>query len=400
VSAARKTREASRHLNEEQGNALVRLSLGIAVGGLALGAVAALTNRERFAFAYLVGFAFVTTIGLGALFFVLIQHLTRAGWSVAPRRQMEWLSGILPASAVLFLPIAAMAHGIYHHWMGPEAAHDEALRQKAAYLNPTFFYIRAALFLGTWALLALWFWRTSRAQDDSGDPKLTQKMEAGSAPAVLIFALTLTFAAFDWLMSLDPHWYSTIFGVYVFAGSTTSSLAVLALMTLALQQGGRMGKVSTVEHRHDIGKLLFGFTIFWAYIAFSQYMLIWYANIPEETIFYRHRWHGSWKTVSLVLMFAHFFIPFVTLLSRHVKRHPVGLAATSVLMIVAHYVDMYWLVMPNFEHEHIAPSWIDLAGLLGPLGVALLAVALRARKSPTYPLQDPRLAEAAHVENL
>lgn len=387
-------------LTEEQGASLMRSALGLAVLGIVLAVVAAIVDRERFAPAYLTGFVFVTTVGLGGLFFVLIQHLTRAGWSVGPRRQMEWLSGILPVSAALFLPVAVLAHDLYREWMGPEAANDEVLRGKAAYLNPTFFYVRAVVFLAAWTVLALWFWRTSRKQDESGDPALTVKMQLSSAPCVVIFALTLTFAAFDWLMSLDPHWYSTIFGVYIFAGSATSSLATLALMTLALQSAGIMGKVSTVEHRHDIGKLLFGFIVFWAYIGFSQFLLIWYANIPEETIFYLHRLEGSWKTVSLTLLFGHFIVPFIVLLSRHAKRHPGVLGAASVLILVMHYVDIYWLVMPNFLHEGASPSWIDLAGLLGPLGIGALAVVLRARRSPAYPLRDPRLTEAMHVENL
>jgi hypothetical protein len=403
VSApAAKTRGKSPviRLTEEQGASLMRMAIAVAAVGILLGVLAAFSDHERFAAAYLTGFVFVTTVGLGAMFFVLIQHLTRAGWSVGPRRQMEWLSGILPVSAALFLPVAIHAHDLYREWMGPEAANDEVLRGKAAYLNPTFFYIRAVVFLAAWTGLALWFWRTSRKQDESGDPALTEKMQLSSAPGVVVFSLTLTFAAFDWVMSLDPHWYSTIFGVYIFAGSATSSLAALALMTLALQSAGIMGKVSTVEHRHDIGKLLFGFIVFWAYIGFSQFLLIWYANIPEETIFYVHRLEGSWKTVSLTLLFGHFVVPFIVLLSRHAKRHPGVLGLASVLMLVMHYVDIYWLVMPNFLHEEASLSWIDLAGLLGPLGIGVLAVVLRARRSPVYPLRDPRLEEAMHVENL
>ena len=177
-------------------------------------------------------------------------------------------------------------------------------------------------------------------------------------------------------------------------------MALLVLVITALRQAGYLKGIVTREHYHIMGKWMLAFCVFWAYIGFGQYMLIWYANIPEETIFYLHRWEGSWKGVSLILLFGHFVIPFVVLLSRHAKRHPGVLGAASVLMLVMHYVDLYWLVMPNFEHEHITPSWIDLAGLIGPLGVAALAVALRARNSPAYPLKDPRLSEAMHVENL
>jgi len=378
---------------------LVRGAAAIAALGGALSIAAAIADRKRFAFSYLTGFAWVATLALGALFFVLLQHLTRAGWSVAPRRHLEWMSGILPACAALFVPVALLSHDIYHHWMGPEALQDELLRKKAAYLNPTFFLVRAAAFLACWALLSRWFRRTSRAQDASGDPALTLRMQSSSAPAILVLGVTLTFAAFDWLMSLDPHWYSTIFGVYVFAGAATSSLAALALVTVALQRAGLLRAVSNVEHRHDIGKLLFGFTVFWAYIAFCQYLLIWYANIPEETIFFRHRWEGSWKVVSLSLLIGHFIVPFLALLPRASKRSALALGAASVLLLVMHYVDLYWLVMPNLDAHGARPSWIDAAGLLGPLGVGALALALRATEGPLYPLRDPRLAEALRVHN-
>lgn len=390
--------EDAKVLDRAVAQRLVSRGMMLAVAGGVLSVAAAVVDKKRFAFSYLTGFTWAVTLALGALFFVLIQHLTRARWSAAARRHMEWVSAILPACVVLFLPIAVLAHDIYHHWMGEQAAHDEILRQKAAYLNPTFFYIRAAVFLVAWAGLALWFIKTSRAQDETQDLRPTVKMRASSAPAIIVFGLTLSFAAFDWLMSLDPHWYSTIFGVYVFAGSATSSLALLALMTIALRKAG-LRTLGSVERQHDIGKLLFGFTVFWAYIAFSQYLLIWYANIPEETIFYKHRWEGSWKVVSLLLLFGHFVVPFVALLSRHGKRNPLVLGATSVLMLVMHYVDLYWLVMPNLDHHGAHPSWIDLAGLLGPLGVGAWVLSLQASKSPLYPLNDPYLAEAARIDN-
>ncbi|WP_437673704.1 hypothetical protein [Sorangium sp. So ce131] len=391
--------EDAKVLDKAVARRLVSRGMTLAIAGVVLSAVAAIVDRKRFAFSYLTGFTWIATIALGALFFVLIQHLTRARWSAAARRHMEWMSGILPACAVLFLPVAVLAHDIYHHWMGPEAAHDEILRQKAAYLNPTFFYIRAAVYLAAWAGLSLWFIRTSRAQDESADVRPTAKMRASSAPAIIVFGLTISFAAFDWLMSIDPHWYSTIFGVYVFSGAVTSSLSALALITIALHKAGLLRNVSNIERQHDIGKLLFGFTIFWAYIAFSQYLLIWYANIPEETIFFRHRWEGSWKAVSLVLLFGHFIVPFLTLLSRHAKRSPVVLGAASVLLLVMHYVDLYWLIMPNLDHHGAHLSWIDLAGLLGPLGVGAWVVSMQAAKSPLYPLNDPHLADAARIDN-
>lgn len=378
---------------------LVSTGMALAIAGVVLSGAAAAVDTKRFAFSYLTGFTWVVTIALGALFFVIIQHLTRARWSAAARRHMEWMTGVLPVCAALFIPVAVFAHDIYHHWMGPEAAQDALLRAKSGYLNPTFFYVRAAVFLASWAGLALFFTKVSRKQDESADVGPTLKLRAFSAPATIVFALTISFAAFDWLMSIDPHWYSTIFGVYVFAGSATSSLAALALITIALQKAGLLRTVSNVERRHDIGKLLFGFVVFWAYIAFSQFLLIWYANIPEETLFFRHRWEGSWKVVSLLLLFGHFVVPFLVLLSRTAKRSPQILGAASVLMLVMHYVDLYWVVMPNLDHHGAHPSWIDLAGLLGPLGVGAWVLARQAAKSPLYPLNDPYLAEGARIDN-
>ncbi len=388
-------------LTPEQAKKVVTFGAVAAVVGLAVAGAAFAADKQRFAFSYLVGFMFVTTIGLGALMFVLIQHVVRAGWSVGPRRQMEWITGILPWTVALFVPVAMTAHTLYEEWMGPNGHTDKAIAKKLGYLNPSFFFTRAAVFFAAWALLSWWFSKTSAAQDDAKKPgEITLKMSAVSAPSIFVVGVTLTFAAFDWLMSLDPKWYSTIFGVYIFAGGFWSSLALLALVTLYLQGKGFFAKVSTVEHRHDIGKLLFGFTVFWAYIAFSQFFLIWYANIPEETIFFKHRWIDSWQTVSMTLLFGHFVIPFLWLLPRTIKRHKLGLGIAAAWCLVMHYVDMYWLVMPNLDHHGAHFTWIDLGGLLGPVGVATLAIALRASKGNLFPVGDPRLPEAIRLQNL
>ncbi|MEW5853016.1 MAG: hypothetical protein AB2A00_29805 [Myxococcota bacterium] len=387
-------------LDKSVSGKLVTMAAVIAAAGVLACGAALASDAKRFYFSYLTGFAWVLTLGLGGLFFVIIQHLVRAGWSVAARRQMEWLAGVLQLAAVLFIPIILGAHDLFHHWMSPEAAQDPILIKKAGYLNTGFFYTRAVIFLVAWFGLSWFFRAQSRAQDDNGNPEHTLRMQAFSAPAVLVFALSLTFAAFDWLMSLDPHWYSTIFGVYIFAGSATSSLSALALMTIALQRAGIFKSVSTVEHQHDIGKLLFGFTVFWAYIAFSQFFLIWYANIPEETIFFRHRWEEGWRGISILLMLGHFVIPFALLLSRTAKRSRLLLGIGAVWMLLMHYVDLYWLVMPNLDPHGAHFHWIDVAGLLGPAGILLLWLAIRASRDPVYPLKDPRLTETKLNENL
>ena len=399
-AAGREAAGDAKQLPKNVGESLTKLGMGLAAIGVVAAGIGYSTDPKRFAFSYLVGFLFVATIALGGLCFVQIQHLTQASWSVVARRQAEWLAGLLPAVALLFAPVIAFSHTIYHHWMGPEAAHDPILQHKANYLNPNAFYFRAAVYLVVWVALATFFTRTSRQQDESGDKSLSKRMQAASAPATMLFALSVTFAGFDWVMSLNPHWYSTIFGVYIFAGCMTSSLAVLALMTVRLQENGYFVKLSTIEHRHDIGKLLFGFIVFFAYIGFSQFILIWYADLPEETVFYHDRWDAdSWKVVRLSNPICHCALPFLLLLSRHVKRHPVGLSVGAVIMLVMHYVDLYWLVMPTYDHHHATFGFVDVCGLLGPLGIAAFLLARQAAAGPLYPLRDPWLADTVKVDN-
>ncbi len=357
-------------------------------------------GHGRFGAAYLVGFMFTTTICLGALFMTVIQHLTKAGWSVAPRRLMEWLAQGLIASGFLFIPLFIMSHDVWHHWMDEAlVAKDKILQGKQSYLNPTFFYIRAVVFLLTWGVLAWWFYKQSRDQDSSGDRKLSEKMQSAAAPATFALGITTTFAGFDWIMSLDPHWYSTIFGVYIFAGALVSSMAALSLMIVRLRRDNVGGDLLTVEHQHDVGKFLKSFIVFWAYIGFSQFILIYYAAIPEETVFYKERWQGGWEPVSLTIFIGHFVIPFLLLLSRHAKRNNSVLAFGAVWILVMHYIDIYWLVMPNFDH-HLSFSWVDIAGLLTPLGVTAAWIAKRCFADPAYPLRDPYIPEALKAENL
>jgi hypothetical protein len=372
------------------------LIAGAGAGGCV---VAFAVDPRRFGFAWLTAFAWLATIAVGALAFILIQHVTRAGWSTAARRQMEWAASALPLVALLFLPLAALAPLIYE-WLTPEALHDPLLLKKRAFLNGPAFIARSVVYFGAWSGLALLFTRTSRRQDDSAAPALeTARMQRWSPPAIIATGITISFAGFDWLMSLQPRWYSTIFGVYVIAGALVSSLALLACMTIVLERRGVLGAVSTVEHRHDIGKLLFGFTVFWAYIAFCQYFLIWYAGIPEETIFFRDRWVGSWRAVSLLLCGGHFLVPFVLLLSRHGKRSPLVLGAVALWMLAMHYVDLYWLVLPILDRQGAHPSWIDGAALLFAVGLLATWLARKAAREPAYCVRDPRLMEAVRLEN-
>jgi hypothetical protein len=357
---------------------------------------------RHFFFAYLVAFSFFLSISLGSLFFVAVQHLSRAGWSVTVRRTAEILSGTLPVMAILFLPIIVpvlLGSSSLYSWVSP-SPHDELLRHKLPYLNLPFFGLRCVVYFAVWGVLGRYFLLRSTEQDVSGDPRLTLRMERMSPLALILFAFTLTFAAFDWLMSLEPRWFSTIFGVYYFSGAVVGGLAAIILMAVLLQASGRLRYAITAEHYHDLGKLLFSFVIFWGYIAFSQYMLIWYANLPEEVVWYRVRNAGPWGITSLVLLFVHLLIPFFGMMSREVKRRRYWLAFWAVWLLASHWLDLYWLVMPTYHPAYPPVGLLDLGCLLGLGGLYVAAILRIAAGRALVPIKDPRLGESLAFENL
>jgi hypothetical protein len=300
----------------------------------------------------------------------------------------------------LFVPIFFGMDHLYH-WVDAEAvAHDHLLQHKQAWLNQPFFIVRCVVYFVVWLLLARYFTKKSIDQDLSGDPMLSVKMERFAGPAMVLYALTVSIASFDIIMSLDPHWYSTIFGVYIFSGSVLGFLALLPIVTALLQSKGRLVQAITVEHYHDIGKLIFAFTVFWAYIAFSQYMLIWYANIPEETTWFLRRQSGSWTQVSLLLLFGHFIVPFLILLPRFVKRSKLMLGAAALWVLVMHWIDLYWLAMPELSPDRVPLNLLDLTCFVGIGGIYFAAAAHRLRNRAIIPEKDPRLAESLVSESV
>ncbi len=376
------------------------IGLVLGVVGLGLAFLMGQGNASDFYHSYLVAFYYFLTFALGGLFFVLVQYATRAGWSVVVRRVAEHIMATIPIFALLFLPILFVGFHDLYHWSEADAvAHDHLLQHKEPYLNYGFFAIRAVLYFVIWTALAVHFWRKSTSQDESREPAVTRRLQSLSAPALILYALSLTFAAFDWIMSLDPHWYSTIFGVYIFAGCVISICGLLCLLILRLQGSERLRGVVSWEHFHDLGKLLFAFTVFWAYIAFSQFMLIWYGNIPEETIFFAHRWEHGWKAVSIFLAAGHFGLPFLFLLLRDVKRNRLGLTLASLWLLAVHYVDIYWLVMPTLHHEKFSLSLLDFTCWLGIGGLFLALLSFLMQRGALVPLRDPRLAESLAFEN-
>lgn len=361
-------------------------------------------NQKQFLHSYLTAFSYFLAIGLGGLFFVILQHLVAASWSITVRRIAECVAVSIPVLAILFLPIVLAVlqkNDALYMWVNPETvAKDHLLQHKSAWLNPTAFCVRALLYFVIWSGIAIYFHRTSVKQDETGDAEITVSQRVMSAPAMILFALSLTFAAFDFIMSLTPHWYSTIFGVYFFASSAMSFMATLALLCKFVQRNGGLKTAISIEHYHDIGKLLFTFVFFWGYISFSQFMLIWYSNIPEETEFFLHRMEGGWLTVSIVLIFAHFLFPFIGMLSRTSKRNRGLLLFWSVWMLTMHYVQMFWLVKHNYDTHHVAFGLLDVLCMVGIGGLFIGNILRVLGGNALTPVKEPRLAKSLAFHNI
>ncbi len=375
--------------------------LGLILAGIGLVGCVALffsAGKKQFFFSYLTAFTTFTTASLGCLFFVILHHLTRAMWGTGLRRLAENVAGALPFMAILFIPIIVGMHDLYH-WSHAEAmASDPILAKKEGFLNGTFWLTRSAMYIGVWVVLA-WFYRKhSVLQDASGDTQLTFKMRWWAPLATLAFALSISYAGFDWMMSLDPHWFSTMFGVIIFAGAMISGYATLALMGLWLTRNGELENTLTEWNFHDAGKLMWGFCIFWAYVSFSQYFLQWYSNIPEETAWYVLRTQGGWGAMGAFLIFGHFVLPFLVLLSRHMKRSRTALGIIAGWMLFMHYIDHYYMIMPAFNH-HLHFSLMDLFAYLFVGGVFLAVVIRPLKKDAAVPHQDPMLTASMNYDN-
>lgn len=381
------------------------------VGTLVMGLVGA-ADMERAAHAYLLNFWYFLTICFGGMFFVLVHYIVGARWSVVVRRIGEIVIGNFPLMALLAIPIVVvtlLGDSSFFRWADPhEADHNELVAAKQAYLNGGFFAIRVAIYFAVWTGLALLYGRASRRQDEGHDPAKHYRLRQIAAPGMIAFAVSLTFASFDFVMSLEPEWFSTIFGVYNFGAGALAFFCVLALFCLWLEKRGSLP--ITVEHYHDIGKFMFGFTVFWSYIAFSQYMLIWYANIPEETGFFIHRQAGTWGVMGIVLIFGHFAIPFFGLMSRHIKRRRPLLGFWAVWILVMHFIDLYWFIMPamhggaHHRAEHPVMTGIpfhavDFLCWIGFAGLFVAGIFRRAGTGNLVPVNDPRLEESLAFKN-
>jgi len=364
--------------------------------GLIATLIIGLFNTEGLFRSYLIAFSFYLSLVLGGIFFTLIHHLTRAGWSTAIRRMSEALGANAPLMALFALPILFGLSKLYH-WTHP--GDDPLLIGKQPYLNVPFFVVRMLFYFAVWIAISRFYYRSSVAQDATGDLALTSRMQKLAPISMIAFALTLTFAAFDLLMSLDPLWFSTIYGVYYFAGSVGAFFAIVIGLLIFLQSQGVLSESINTEHYHDLGKLMFAFIVFWAYIAYSQFMLIWYGNIPEETVWFEVRMQGVWGGVSLFLVLGHFVGPFLFIMSRKMKRRRGTLLAAVIWMLFMHWVDLYWLVKPAAGATSLGFRVVDLTAFVGIGGIFVAQLASRLRACSLIPERDPRLRESLAFEN-
>jgi hypothetical protein len=369
----------------------------LAVVGLGALAAGIFTNAERGWTSLLLNHFYFMSLALGGLFICAIQYSTSAMWSAPVRRLAESFSSFLPVVLIGFLIIAFFGVPHLFTWAHPEIVKgDLILEHKASYLNVTFFIVRNLVAIGLWFFFRKKLVGNSIAQDANGDPVYTSRNKVLSPIFLAIFALSFTMASIDLLMSLDPHWFSTMFGVYTFAGLFTSSLATMTIMAILLRRKGLLKDIVNDNHLHDCGKFMFAFTIFWAYIAFSQFMLIWYANLPEETMYFMHRMVGGWKYVSIFLLLGKFMVPFFALLPREAKRSESRLLKVGIFMLIAQWIDLIWIIQPEFFKNGPQISWIEIGGFLGFAGLFGLTTTRFLSKNNIVAIGDPKLVESVY----
>jgi hypothetical protein len=371
---------------------LLRVVLaGMAVVGAAGTAGAFLyADRDRCWTNFLVWFLFLLTVGLGSLFTVALNRLVGARWSVPLRRAPERIASLVVLAAPLAL-LALLSLHVLYPWTLPEAAHNPVLVAKSAWLNVPFFVARVIVCVTLWLVFFALLVRGSMKQDRTRDPAYSVRAKRLAPIFIAVFALTLTVVSFDWISSMEPEWYSDMFGVYLFVGTFLAGLAASTLAVLHLRAAGRLPGIRA-DHLYNLGGLMFAFTVFWAYIGFAQYMLIWYADMPEEVVWYQRRIDGSWLGVALGLALAHFLVPFFLLLARSSKSHPRTLGIVSLVVLGAHWLDLYWMVFPVLGKPPVF-GWPELSFALLFFSVGLAWVRRSMGWGADLPVGDPLLAE-------
>jgi len=371
-------------------------SLGIGIAAAAAAVAGLFLDRDQFFRSYLVAFLWVIGFPLGCLAVAMLHHVTKGAWGVVIRRILEASTRTLPFVAVLFVPVI-LGMGTLFKWTDPEyLANDDLVAAKTPYLNESFFLIRAAIFFAIWLGLAFYLNRASRRQDETGEPSIALRLQFVSAIGLGLYVLTSTFASVDWLMSLDAHWFSSIYGIYFVGGHTLTAVAFVVPVAMLLGQQPPMDRVYKPSHFHDFGKLMLAFMMLWAYFSLSQFIIIWSGNLPEDIPFYMDRTQGVWKIVSQVLVFLHFVLPFLLLLSTDLKRDARRLAAVAILLLAMRWVDLYWQAAPAMELTSI--HWLDFVLPIALGGPWLWLFFRELGKRPLLPPREPFLQEALDHE--
>lgn len=394
--------ETNRFAAPDAVDRLQTIGLGVGVVGLVLCAVGYFTDNDQFFFSWLLGCTLWLGLSIGSLALSMVQHLTGGAWGVVARRIFEAAAGVLPVLLVLFLPLLLGLEVLYP-WARESVADPllaDLIAHKEPYLNVPFFVGRFFAYFVLWIGMAFWLRRLSLRQDRNPDgaADLGGSMARVAAPALVLWAFVTTFAYFDWLMSLEPYWFSTIYGVYFFGGSGLSTLAFLILVAAFLRRYRPMSWALKAEHFHDWGKLLFAFIMLWAYFAFSQFLIIWSANLPEEIEWYLHRTQHGWGIVALGLVLFHFAIPFALLLSRDVKRHGRRLAVIAGFLLAVRWLDHLWQIAPAHHPKSLSIHWLDFAAPLAVGGVWLAAFVWNLKRHPILPVNEPHLEESVGHE--
>jgi hypothetical protein len=373
---------------------LQRAALVAGVAGVMLSLFGAVFDLSQFLRSWLFAHLFWTGVSIGCLSLIMINHLTGGVWGIVIRRLLEAGARTVPVLALLFLPVAFGMPRIYE-WARPEViGADHVLKMKQPYLNVPFFLVRAVFFFAVWSLLAHLLSRWSADLDRTGSLRVARRLRGASGAGLVLLGFTITFSAVDWAMSLDPHWYSTIYGVIFMVGQALSAMAVVIVLLVGFRDESPFTQVVRPQVVHDLGKLLFAFVMLWAYVDFSQLLIVWSGNLPEEIPWYVQRLRGGWRWLALLILLFHFVLPFLLLLSRDLKRNAPTLARVAGVLFVFRLVDLYWLVAPDLHHDGaFHPSWMDVAAPIGVGGIWFYCFARELKARPLLPRHEPDLEE-------
>jgi hypothetical protein len=351
-------------------------------------------NPTQFYQSYLMAYMFCLSVTLGCLALGMVHQLSGGAWGIVIRRLIGAAARLLPMMTVLFVPVLLGMHRLYPWTDADLVSHDEVLLAKRLYLNVPFFIARAAMYFAAWNGISYWLNAWSSEQDRTANPAMARKMQKLSAAGLIVYGLTITFASFDWLMSLEPHWYSTIYGVLIMGGQGLSGMAFLIAVLVWLSRRPPLDRIVSKAHFHDLGNLMLAFVMLWAYFSFSQYLIIWAGNLPQEIAWYAHRLQTGWRFIGVALVAFHFAVPFVLLLSRTIKREAALIVNVAIGVLVVRLVDLFWLVAPEFHRDGVVVSWMDvlLPLSLGALWLGCFIAQLRRRT--ILPTHDPEFEEA------